>query len=64
MRDCLQCPILGDVIYGHPSRQKVKTSRLMLHAWRLAFEHPITMQRMEFKAEAPAEFGPWLKPDT
>ena len=60
MRDCLQCPILGDVIYGHPPRQKVKTTRLMLHAWRLAFEHPITLQRMEFKAEAPAEFAPWL----
>lgn len=60
MRDCLQCPILGDVIYGHPPRQKVKTTRLMLHAWRLAFEHPITLQRMEFTAEAPAEFAPWL----
>ena len=60
MRDCLQCPILGDVIYGHPPRQKVKTERLMLHAWRLAFEHPITMRRMEFKAEVPADFAPWL----
>ena len=60
MRDSLLCPILGDVIYAHPSKQKVKTERLMLHAWRLAFEHPITMRRMEFKAEAPAEFAPWL----
>ncbi len=60
MRDCLQCPILGDVIYGHPARQKVKTSRLMLHAWKLAFEHPMTTKRMEFKAEVPEEFGPWM----
>jgi 23S rRNA pseudouridine1911/1915/1917 synthase len=60
MRDVLQCPILGDTIYGHPSKQKVKTERLMLHAWRLAFEHPITQKRMEFKAAVPEEFRPWL----
>lgn len=60
MRDILQCPILGDVIYGHPSKQKVKVDRLLLHAWRLAFDHPMTTKRMEFKAEAPPEFSPWM----
>ena len=60
MRDSLLCPILGDVIYGHPPRQKIQTGRLMLHAWKLAFEHPVTLQRMEFKAEVPVEFSPWM----
>lgn len=60
MRDVLQCPILGDSIYGHPPKQKVKVGRLMLHAWRLAFEHPLTQQRMEFKAAIPEDFRPWL----
>jgi 23S rRNA pseudouridine1911/1915/1917 synthase len=38
----------------------VKVSRLMLHAWKLAFEHPLTQKRMEFKAAIPEEFRPWL----
>lgn len=60
MRDVLQCPILGDALYGHPSKQKVKVGRLLLHAWKLAFEHPMTTRRMEFKAEVPEEFKPWM----
>ncbi len=60
MRDVLQCPILGDSLYGHPSKQKVKTGRMMLHAWKLAFEHPMTTRRLEFKAEVPPEFAPWM----
>ncbi|MBL9146625.1 MAG: RluA family pseudouridine synthase [Verrucomicrobiaceae bacterium] len=60
MRDVLQCPILGDSLYGHPPKQKVKVARLMLHAWRLAFDHPITLKRMEFKAAIPDDFRPWL----
>lgn len=60
MRDVLQCPILGDSLYGHPSRQKVKTSRLLLHAWRLAFEHPLSQKRLSFEAPIPGDFNPWL----
>ncbi len=60
MRDILLCPILGDPIYGHPSKQKIKVPRLMLHAWKLAFEHPLTMKHMEFKAKVPEEYAPWL----
>jgi 23S rRNA pseudouridine1911/1915/1917 synthase len=60
MRDCLQSAILGDVIYGNPPRQNVKTPRLMLHAWRLAFQHPITHQPLSFCAPVPVEYEPWL----
>jgi 23S rRNA pseudouridine1911/1915/1917 synthase len=61
MRDVLQCPILGDTLYGNPTRQKVKTTRLMLHAWKLAFEHPLSQRPMAFEAPIPPEFSPWTK---
>jgi 23S rRNA pseudouridine1911/1915/1917 synthase len=61
MKEALQCPILGDPIYGHPSRQRVHTPRLMLHAWKLAFNHPIHDQPMAFEAKLPPEFEPWMK---
>ncbi len=52
-------PLLGDPIYGRPSKDTVATGRLMLHAWRLAFEHPITRRRMAFEAEIPPAFHRW-----
>lgn len=60
MRDVLACPILGDPIYAHPPRQKIQMPRLMLHAWRLGFEHPMSLQPLLFEAKLPHEFGPWL----
>jgi 23S rRNA pseudouridine1911/1915/1917 synthase len=32
----------------------------MLHAWKLAFQHPIHDQPMHFEAKIPQEFTPWL----
>ena len=61
MKECLLAPILGDPLYGHPSRQLIPSTRLMLHAWRLAFEHPITTLPMSFEAPIPAEFSPWVE---
>ena len=31
----------------------------MLHAWRLAFDHPVTGGRLDFEAPIPPEFAPW-----
>jgi 23S rRNA pseudouridine1911/1915/1917 synthase len=59
MKEALGCPILGDPIYGNPSRQKVPTTRLMLHAWRLSFHHPIHDQPLKFEAPIPTEYAPW-----
>ncbi|EKA03384.1 23S rRNA pseudouridine synthase, partial [Streptococcus sp. GMD4S] len=39
-------PILGDPLYN--SRSKV--SRLMLHAFRLSFTHPLTLEKLSFTA--------------
>jgi 23S rRNA pseudouridine1911/1915/1917 synthase len=53
-------PLVGDPIYGKPSKTSEQTGRLMLHAWRLSFEHPISKNRHRFEAPIPPEFGPWL----
>ena len=46
-------PLIGDPIYAKPARQKAKPGRLMLHAWRLGFDHPRTGKRMDFEAALP-----------
>lgn len=46
----LGCPVIGDEDYGaktDPAR------RLGLHAWRLAFVHPVTGQRLELESPLP-----------
>lgn len=53
------CPLIGDPIYAQPSRQKAQTGRLMLHAWKLSFTHPITKERLSFTADIPSEFSHW-----
>jgi len=55
LKEGLHCPILGDVIYGQPKRQEIKTGRLMLHAWKLAFTHP-SGERMSFQSPIPEAF--------
>jgi 23S rRNA pseudouridine1911/1915/1917 synthase len=52
-------PIVGDPIYGRPAKQPALPTRLMLHAWRLAFNHPVSGLPMHFEAPIPSEFTPW-----
>jgi len=54
-------PLVGDPIYGRSSGEASLPGRLMLHAWRLAFEHPRKGERMAFESPVPAEFRPWLE---
>jgi 23S rRNA pseudouridine1911/1915/1917 synthase len=44
---------LGEVRHQHACRD---FPRQALHAWRLAFVHPITGERVQFEAEPPADF--------
>ncbi len=55
-------PIVGDALYGgvhrrvpHPLRAVTKLTRPFLHAERLAFTHPRTLERMEFTAPLPED---------
>lgn len=64
-----QAPILGDNVYGAPvaNRRFAQLARRpMLHAWRLAFAHPRTGERMMFEAPLPADMQALvrrMKPD-
>ena len=48
-------PIVGDAMYGARKKdsEEIGAHRQMLHAERIAFEHPITMQDLEFIAPIP-----------
>jgi UPF0176 protein len=52
-------PVCGDAVYL-PNRQRgdtqtlsLKAEPLCLHAWRLAFTHPLTKERVTFETELP-----------
>ncbi len=46
-------PVLGDKVYGKTASEY---GRQMLHAWRLAFFHPIAENWLEFEAGLPDDF--------
>ncbi len=55
-------PILGDPLYGRPSRQRqvqavaATLTRQALHARLLGFVHPITSERLMFSSAPPEDF--------
>ncbi len=51
-------PVLGDAVYGRRAlRLPAAPARQMLHAYRLAFDHPFTGARMTFAADLPEDFA-------
>ena len=50
------CPIRGDLKYGYPRSNP--DASISLHAWRIAFEHPVLKTQIEIKAPLP-EVAPW-----
>ena len=57
-------PLVGDPIYGKADRTAELAGRLMLHAWRLSFDHPRTGRRLQCEAPIPPEFTPWTSSAT
>ena len=50
-------PVLGDRTYGwKPDPARAAAPRVMLHAERIAFLHPITAQPLDLRAPLPADF--------
>ncbi len=50
-------PVLGDAVYGGGRMNcGMKVQRQMLHAWRLAFNHPASGKKMLFTAPLPVDF--------
>jgi 23S rRNA pseudouridine955/2504/2580 synthase len=65
-------PILGDDKYGDFELNKVVSKsnastrhsalkRMFLHAWRLQFNHPVSGERLELRAELPPELQQFLE---
>ncbi|MBX3211399.1 MAG: pseudouridylate synthase [Labilithrix sp.] len=55
-------PLVGDVTYGSGAinrhyRAAYALHRLALHAYRLAFDHPVTGARVAIEAPVPADLG-------
>jgi 23S rRNA pseudouridine1911/1915/1917 synthase len=46
-------PLVADALYGGANAAGI--SRQALHAWRLAFDHPVTGVSLEFHAALPAD---------
>ena len=51
------CPIKGDVKYG--ARRANRDRSIHLHAWRLAFDHPVSGERVQLQAPLPAGDPVW-----
>ncbi len=51
----LQCAIVGDELYSSSAREFSRFGLLLL-ARRIAFEHPVTKERMSFEAPIPERF--------
>ena len=46
-------PLVGDAVYGGQARWGL--NRQALHAWRLAFTHPVTGEALAWESELPAD---------
>jgi 23S rRNA-/tRNA-specific pseudouridylate synthase len=63
----LGAPVVGDTVYGAPRQERIgrellpPLGRNFLHSARLAFDHPITGKRLEFRAPLPDELREYLK---
>jgi 23S rRNA pseudouridine1911/1915/1917 synthase len=53
----VRLPVLGDRVYGAPNAGRVAPRRPMLHAWRLAFHHPVSGERVCAESPVPADFS-------
>ncbi len=51
-------PLLGDAVYGYrdAAREGPMPPRIMLHAERIGFRHPLTGEAMQLSAPPPADF--------
>src|ERR1700732_595077 len=60
-------PVVGDTLYGAPRQERVATrllpplNRNFLHAARIAFSHPRTGKRAEFRASVPEDLVRYLR---
>lgn len=59
--DHLNCPILGDMVYGSFStNRKHHINRQLLHAYQLNFTHPFNQKILSFTAPIPEDMAQWI----
>lgn len=51
------CPIKGDVKYG--ARRSNADRSIHLHSWKMAFDHPVSLERFEVEAPFPEGDAVW-----
>ena len=51
-------PLLGDTLYGHESKL---IDRQALHAYKLSFIHPVSQEKVLYKAEPPKDIYGLIK---
>lgn len=51
-------PVVGDDKYGDFALNKALKKRLLLHAAKLSFRHPVSGERLKLESPLPAEFRP------
>lgn len=54
-------PVMGDNEFDKPAEGEPRAPRLMLHAYRIAFEHPASGRPALFTAEPPKDFTDFWK---
>lgn len=54
-------PVAGDRVYGGAGESAQRADRPLLHAWRLAFPHPLTGARIAVEAPVPDDFARALR---
>ncbi len=59
--NAIGCPVFGDMRYGGPKAVK---GYLALWAYYLSFTHPVTKERLVFRAQPPKDIAPWTLFDT
>jgi 23S rRNA pseudouridine1911/1915/1917 synthase len=52
-------PVVGDARYGVPDK-RLGSGRFFLHAFKLAFDHPVTGARTEFTSPVPEDLSAYL----
>ncbi len=59
--NAIGCPLFGDMRYGG---EKARKGNLALWAYYLAFNHPVSKERLVFRVEPPKAETPWKAFDT
>lgn len=53
-------PVIGDVVYGKKANEKTTLNRIFLHSYKLAFNHPVSGEKISFEIPLPLDLKKYL----